>query len=108
MTRMRIKSLPIGLAEPGMVVAREVRNADGQVLLQTGTTLSESSMSALLRRNVGHISIFQEDTRSAEELQAERARVVERINHLFGNVPQDGTMGMLRQAILEYRMEALS
>lgn len=108
MTKNRIKSIPTDIAKPGMVLAREVRNADGQVLLQGETVLADASISALLRRHVSHIFVFQEDERSDEELQAERARVAERIERLFCNVPQEGTMGTLRQMILEYRLGALS
>lgn len=108
MTRTRIKSIPVALAVPGMVVAREVRNPQGQVSLQAGAVLSESSLSGLLRRGASHISVFQEDERSEEELQVERAKVTERIDRLFRRVPQDGTMGALRQMILAYRLDALS
>lgn len=108
MAKIRIKSIPITLAKPGMVVAREVRNPEGQVSLQAGTVLSELSLYGLLRRNAHHVCVFQEDERSEEELQAERARVTERINYLFRHVPQDGTMGALRQMIMAYRLDMLS
>jgi len=108
MAKARIKSIPLTLARPGMVVAREVRNSEGQVSLQAGTVLSESSISGLIRRNVHHVSVFQEDERSEEELQVERAKATERINYLFRHVPQDGTMGALRQMILAYRLDMLS
>lgn len=91
-----------------MVVAREVRNTEGQVSLQAGTVLSEASLAGLVRRNTHHVSVFQEDERSEEELQAERARATERINYLFRHAPQGGMMDELRQAILAYRLELLS
>lgn len=108
MAKTRIKSIPITLVRPGMVVAREVRNLEGQVTLQAGTVLSESSIAGLVRRNAHHVSVFQEDGRSEEELRAERAKATERINYLFRHAPQDGTMGALRQMILAYRLEMLS
>ena len=108
MAKLRIRSIPLSLAEPGMLVARELRNDDGQVLVQGETILSESLIAALLRRNVGHVSVFQEDERSDEELQAERIKVTERLAQLFHNVPQDGVMGTLHRVVLEYRLEKLS
>lgn len=108
MAKLRIKLIPLNLAQPGMQVARELRNDDGQVLVQAETTLSESLITALIRRNVGHVSVFQEDERSDEELQAERNKVTERLTQLFHGVPQDGVMGTLHRLILEYRLESLS
>lgn len=108
MAKQRIKLIPIALAEPGMVVAREVRNSEGQVSLQAGIALTELSISGLIRRNTHHVSVFQEDERSEEVLQVERARTIERINHLFRHAPQDGAMGVLRQMILAYRLDMLS
>ena len=108
MAKTRIKSIPVTLAKPGMVVAREVLNPEGQVSLQAGTVLLESSISGLIRRNTYHVSVFQEDERSEEELQVERAKTTERINYLFRHVPQDGTMGALRQMILACRLDMLS
>lgn len=108
MAKLRIKSIPLNLAEVGMQVARELRNADGQVLVQADTELSESLIAALLRRNVGHVSVFHEDGRSEEELRAERLKVTERLAQLFQNAPQDGVMGTLHRVVLEHRLEALS
>lgn len=108
MSKTRIKSIPLSLARPGMVVAHEVCNLEGQVSLQAGAVLSESSIAGLMRRNTHHIAVFQEDERSEEELLVERGRTIERVNHLFRHVPQDGTMGAMRQIIMAYRLRMLS
>jgi hypothetical protein len=108
MSKTRVKLIPLALAKPGMVLAQEVRNQQGQVLLQVGADLSASSISILIKRNIVHVSVWHEDDRSEEELAAERIKVTERINRLFRNTAADGTMGALRQMILDYRLEMLS
>jgi hypothetical protein len=52
--------------------------------------------------------VFYEDRRSEEDLAVARIKMTDRINLLFRNAPQDGTMGALRQMILDYRLEGLS
>ena len=105
---IRVQLIPLSQAMPGMELDRDVHNSLGQVLLKAGIVLSSSSISSLIQKNIGHVSVLQEDKRSEEELAAERTKVTARINSLFINVPQDGTMGALRQMILDYRLEKLS
>ena len=108
MTTTRVKSIPLSLAMPGMVLARDVLNPQGQILVQAEADLSESSISGLLRKNISHICVYQQDDRSEEELAAERIKVTARIDELFHGTDQDGIMGVLHQMILEYRLEGLS
>jgi hypothetical protein len=105
---IRVKLIPLSQAMPGMELNRDVCNSLGQVLLKAGNVLSTTSISSLNQKNIGHVSVLQADERSEEELAAERISVTNRINSLFVNVPQDGTMGALRQMILDYRLEKLS
>jgi len=105
---IRVRLIPLTLASPGMVLESDVRNSLGQVLLKAGMALSEPSISSLNQKNIGHVKVFQEDERNEETLSAERIKVTERINSMFRNVPQDGTMGALKQMILDYRLEKLS
>ncbi len=104
----RVKMMPLSLALPGMVLAKDVRNSLGQVLLKAESVLSDSSLSGLMEKNIGHVNVLYEDERSEEELAAERLKVAEHINFLFRNVARDGAMGALRQMILDYRLEKLS
>lgn len=108
MTKTRVSSISLILATPGMVLARDVLNPQGQILLQAEAGLSEASIASLLRRNISHVCVLQEDDRSEEALAAERTKVTERIDVLFHGVAQDGIMGALRQMILDYRLEGLS
>jgi len=104
----RVALIPLVQAKPGMTLEKDVRNSLGQVLLKAGMVLSESSISSLEHKNIGHVSVLQDDVRNEEELLAERNKLIERINSIFQNVSQDGTMGALKQMILDYRLEKLS
>ena len=108
MTIIRVKLIPLSLATPDMVLAKDVQNSLGQVLLKAGLSLSALSIAGLMKKNIGHVSVLYQEERSEEDLAAERIKTTERINHLFRNVPQDGTMGALRQMIIDYRLEGLS
>lgn len=106
--KLRLKKIPLGQAEPGMLLATALCNQRGEVLLQAGCELSASSLSGLRKRGVGHVTVQQVDSRSEEELAAERARVLDRLNLLFRNAGQDQHLASLYHLVLEYRLEALS
>lgn len=105
---LRLKRIPLEQAEPGMKLADAVCNPHGEALLQAGCELTESSLSGLRRRGVGHVVVAQIDSRDEEELAAERASVQERLNLLFRNAAQDRHLASLYQLVLEYRLEELS
>ena len=106
--KLRLKKIPLGQAGPGMQLAAAVCNQRGEVLLQAGCELSESGLSGLRKRGVGHIVVQMADPRSEDELAAERAQVLDRLNLLFRNAGQDQHLASLYHLVLEYRLEALS
>jgi len=108
MTIIRAKLIPLSQALPGMVLESDVYNSNGQILIKAGMVLSASSLASLMKKNIGHVSVLAEDDRNEENLANERVKMRDHINFLFRNVAQDGTMGALRQIILEYRLEKLS
>jgi len=106
--KFRLKKIPLDLAEPGMLLAAAVCNQRGEALLQAGCELTESALSGLRKRRVGHVVVQMQDVRSEAELAAERARTLDRLNLLFRNAWQDEHLASLYQLVLEYRLEALS
>ena len=105
---IRVKDIPLIQALPGMILEKDVHNSLGQVLLKTGVALSASTIYNQMKKRIGHIRVQIEDLRSEEELHEERTKVAGRINTLFQNVSQDGTMGALKQMILDYQLEKIS
>lgn len=102
--KIRIKRIPIALAEAGMKIGAPVCNSQGNILLMAGVELSEAALHSLRRRNIVSISILIEECRSEVELSAERASILDRLNFLFRNAGNDSSLYHL---ILEYRMEKL-
>jgi len=49
--------IPLSLAKPGMVLAKEIKREDGVVLCGKGTILTESILSKLERLNVGRVVV---------------------------------------------------
>jgi hypothetical protein len=106
--KMRIKSIPIAQAAPGMKAARSVRNPSGQVLIQEGVELTEALLHNMARRHISRISVHVEDARSEEELAQERARTEARLDALFRNADKNSTLDFLRRTILKYRLGKLA
>ncbi|TFW32343.1 hypothetical protein [Massilia horti] len=102
----RYKLVALDDAAAGMVLADEVRDRLGNVLLAQGAALSESLLQALRRRGVESIRI-EEDGLSPEQLAAERERVSARLAHLFRKPHSGAANATLRAELTAYRMEQL-
>lgn len=102
--KTKLKRLPIELVTPGMRVGTALHNHRGDMLLQAGCELSEQILSGLRKRGVCWVVVSVEDRRSEEELAAERAKVIERLNRLFHEVGQNEGAYSLYQLMLEYRL----
>lgn len=103
--KTHIKPIPIALAKAGMKMGKSMCNSQGQILLMAGIVLSDQALDSLRRRGVATIPILVEEVRSEDELCAERANVLDRLNWLFRNRVDNNCL--LYHLILEYRMERL-
>ena len=106
--KLCVKKIPMDMAVPGMTLAAAVCNERGDVLLQSGCELSESSLCSLRRRGILHVAILDEESRSEEELEALRDVARQRIGVLFRNAGQDAHLALLHNLVLEYRLERLA
>jgi hypothetical protein len=102
----RYKQIAIDDASAGMVLADEVCDRQGNVLLAKGTALSESTLAALRRRGVEGVRI-EDDGASPEQLAAGREQVAARVAHLFRAAHGGAADAFLREQIAAYRMEQL-
>ena len=100
----RYKHIAIDDASAGMVLADEVCDRQGNVLLARGATLSEGLLAALRRRGVEGVRI-EDDSVSDEQLATERERVEARLAHLFRKQHGGKADALLRQQITAWRME---
>lgn len=102
----KIKQVAIGDAGAGMVLAAEVCDQGGKVLLAKGATLSETLLAALRRRGVESVRI-EDGSMSAEELEAERERVAARLAQLYRRPHGGAADALLRAQVAAYRAEQL-
>lgn len=77
-------TVDIDAAVEGMVLACDLCDAGGNVLLGQGATLSEASLRSLRRRGVAQLQVAgEEDAVDAVDDAAERQRRCDRLDHVF-------------------------
>ncbi|NHZ99340.1 hypothetical protein [Massilia sp. CCM 8734] len=98
----------------GMVLACDLRDAGGAVLLPAGATLGAAALASLRRRGIEQLQVVgsmnaADAALDAAALQAERERQCARLEHLFRrclNGASGGASAMLLERLLAYRRSA--
>lgn len=84
MSRLSTLTVDIDAAVEGMVLACDLCDAGGNVLLGQGATLSEASLRSLRRRGVEQLQVAgEEEAVDDAAAAAERQRRCERLTHIF-------------------------
>ncbi|WP_394782034.1 hypothetical protein [Undibacterium sp.] len=99
----KTKQLELEQAEVGMQIAADLKDAHGNVLLQTGTMLTESSIKSLLRRGVTDISIVDTDEPTLDP-RIEQERVKNRLSKLFRKSHAEEPNRLLMDYVSLYRV----
>ncbi|NWF97854.1 MAG: hypothetical protein HXY52_02810 [Nitrospirae bacterium] len=99
-----MKTIKIQDAIKGMILAKDVKNNYGQVLLQKGTELSEENIKSLMNRNIAKVVVeekndLKEFTREDIEKTKEIYRAV--VEQRFINPHSDSMTEALFNAVLE-------
>jgi hypothetical protein len=102
----KYKEVDLDDAAAGMVLASEVLDHQGSVLLPAGAALSEQLLTSMRRRGIDSVRIV-DDSVSSAELEAERERVAQRLDHLFRRPDGGAAQAQLRAELSAYRMEEL-
>jgi hypothetical protein len=103
----RFRVVPIDAASEGMQLYEDVRDRAGNVLLPRLTALSGALIRSLERRGIDTLQVV-DDTVTPEQLAAERARVLERLDWLCRHAGEGRANVLLRDVVEQYRLEALS
>jgi hypothetical protein len=94
-------------ATEGMVLAQNLLDGGGAVLLPAGATLSASSINSLRRRGIEQLQVALEaEPVDQAALQAERERQCVRLQQLFRKNVAVGASGKLLERLHNYRMGA--
>ncbi len=91
-----IRQLVLEQAEAGMQIAVDLKDGNGNILLPSGTSLTDASIKSLLRRGVADISIVCEDEPVDQHLEQERVR--NRLSKLF----RKSHTGELDRLLMDY------
>jgi hypothetical protein len=102
----KYKEVDLDDAEAGMILAAEVLDHQGSVLLPAGAALTEALLKSMHRRGIDSVRIV-DDSVSSQDLDAERERIALRLAHLFRRPDGGAANAMLRAQLSAYRMEAL-
>lgn len=91
-------------AGAGMVLAADLCDDGGKVLLPAGATLSAASLASLRRRGVASLEIVGAAPPADEgALRAERERQCQRLEYLFRASADQGAGARLLALLLDYR-----
>jgi hypothetical protein len=99
------KLTELGRAQPGMVLAADLLDRQGQMLLPQGAKLTESSLASLARHGVDMLPLVQAE---AVPSAIDTAAVLARLDYLFrkndAESADDWATGNLRRYIRDYRL----
>lgn len=100
------RHLPLSGVKPGMVLATELLDPQGHMLLPQGTVLTEAMLSHMPRHGISSLPVEQEPM-DPEALAAMQAVQRERLAYLFrksGEAEADWAANALRQLVTLHRL----
>jgi hypothetical protein len=102
----RTYQIPLDEASPGMVLADDLLDDSGKILLPAGATLSDASIASLRRREIDMLPIVGEETADVDAAaDLERHRL--RLQQLFRkHTDDDMATEILRQFVFTFRLGA--
>lgn len=98
------EQIDIGDASAGMLLAHDLKDSSGSVLLPAGASLSESNLASLRRRGIERIAVVgAAEPVDPAALQAERERKCARLVHLFRRSATVGATALLLERLIMFR-----
>ena len=101
---MNARTLPLDQVLPGAVLADNIQDDTGRVLLRVGTLLTESAIEALRRRDIPTVSVELAVDHSPEHLAIERLHLEARLQTAFRHAGESEARRLLWQALVEYKL----
>jgi hypothetical protein len=101
------RAIALDDARAGMVLAADLCDGGGAVLLPAGATLSDASLKSLARRGVGTLSVQDDETDGAggAPSEAEQLRRCARLERLFRRSMDVGASAALFGYLQRFRKE---
>lgn len=104
---MKLETLPLELAQPGMRLGTDIRDDQGAILLASGSKLTKPLLAALHRRGVSQVSVAEAEAPTEAEREAGRDAIRARLTYLFRRAGEAEADRILFEAMLDYRLEQL-
>jgi hypothetical protein len=95
--------LTLDQACPGMILAEDMRDAGGNLLLKSGTSLTESMLASLQRYTIGRFSVLGEEGDAVDDTAA-RELIEQRLAKLFRGCGEGVASRSLRDCLNQYRL----
>lgn len=90
--------------KPGMVLADDLMDKLGRILLPAGTTLTEKTLKSIAQHQILQLSIFVSELPGEERDPAlERQKKLGRIAQLFRHGPYQSPTDLLQEYVIKYR-----
>lgn len=99
------RELPLDETRAGMVLADDVRDAKGMVLLPGGATLTDMALTSLGRRGIETLAVLVPLELSEVEIAARQAQLAQRLDWLFRLAGDDEPARVLKEQIGLYMQE---
>lgn len=98
--------LPLHKVTAGMVLADNLLDKQGHVLLPSGTALTAAMISSIAHHDIHQLSILSDQTSESEHDNAgERQRKLDRLAILFRQTPYETPTSTLLAYIQKYRSD---
>jgi hypothetical protein len=95
--------LPLSKVTPGMVLAEDLLERMGHVLLPAGAALTAGMLKSLAQHDVHLLAIVATEDMAADSAN-DTTQQLERIEHLFRHVPRPEPTATLYEYVRNYRM----
>lgn len=96
----------VAQVKPGAILAEDLLDKVGHILLPAGTELTASMLKAISNHHIHQLPILPPesgDIPSGEDAQKDKEQQLERLNRLFRHGPNEGPTELLRTYIEKYR-----
>ena len=91
--------------EEGAVLAEDVVNENGMVMLRAGSVLTGDKINALLRNGINTVPVVHEEKLSAEQIAEKRKKIDKKVSKLFRKSRKDECMSQFESILVDYYVE---
>ena len=100
----RHQYLSIKNIKPGMILADDLMDKLGRILLPAGTLLTEKALKSIAQHHILQLSIFVNELPGEEhDPELERQKKIDRLKQLFRHGPYQSPTNLLEEYIVKYR-----